>query len=92
MEQLDLLHLDRVLTPAERRRLRTQAGSKRRGYASPPGTGPKGETCGTCQHIVRGRRYAKCALRRATWTHGYATDILVNADACEKWEPVTVKT
>lgn len=27
--------------------------SKCRGHADVPGHGPKGETCGTCEHIVR---------------------------------------
>ena len=38
--------------------------SKCQGHADVPGHGPKGETCGTCQHIVRvrggSRNYLKC--------------------------------
>lgn len=60
------------------------------GYAAPPGTGPAGETCGTCRHIRRERNYsgnkrwAKCAI-------GYqsscdASDIKVRAPACKLWE------
>ncbi len=59
------------------------------GYASPPGTGPEGETCGTCTHIYRkkmGKTYSKCNLMRAMWTGGYGTDIKVRAAACNKWE------
>lgn len=59
-----------------------------RGYAAKPGTGPKGETCGSCKHKTSGfrRRFPKCILTRACWTHARRTDILVGADACEKWE------
>lgn len=61
-----------------------------RGYAAKPGTGPAGETCGTCAHKTysgnTAGRYPKCALTRACWTRTRRTDILVNAAACEKWE------
>lgn len=58
-----------------------------RGYAHFPGTGPEGETCGSCKHIQRYRRWAKCALARAVHTCGRGSDILVRAAACSKWEP-----
>ena len=62
-----------------------------RGYAMPPGTGPAGETCGSCQHIVRkggnARAYLKCGLNRARWTSGQGTDIRARSPACKKWEP-----
>lgn len=57
-----------------------------RGYYQPPGTGPEGETCGSCKHIVRGRRWLKCELSRCRWTHSRGTDILSKAPACRKWE------
>ena len=57
-----------------------------RGYAYFPGTGPEGETCGTCKHAKRGRRFSKCGLARARWTHGRGTDILLRAPACKYWE------
>lgn len=60
-----------------------------RGYYQRPGTGPAGETCGSCEHIVRGRRWAKCELSRRTWTHSRGTDILVSAPACRKWQKAT---
>jgi hypothetical protein len=87
MTQEDLFALadGPALTPEQRRRLRGRT-TKQHGYADRPGTGPQGETCKTCAHIVRGRRYRKCALRRATWTHGYGTDILASAPACKKWQ------
>lgn len=57
-----------------------------RGYADRPGTGPEGQTCGSCKHIQRGRRWAKCALSRACHTGGRRTDVLARAAACSKWE------
>lgn len=62
---------------------------ERRGYAMPPGTGPAGETCGSCKHHVvnrLARDYHKCILNRAKWTGGPRSDILVRAAACSKWE------
>lgn len=60
-----------------------------RGYADHPGTGPKGETCGSCvHHVVKrmGGSYHKCELTRSCWTGGRRSDILVRAAACSKWE------
>lgn len=57
-----------------------------RGYGGRPGTGPKGETCGTCKNCVRMRRWSKCDLARKAWTGGRGTDILVRTAACDKWE------
>jgi hypothetical protein len=60
-----------------------------RGYAHFPGGGPAGETCGSCRHhVVRqySKAYHKCELARACWTGGRASDILVRAAACSKWE------
>jgi hypothetical protein len=59
------------------------------GYAAPPGTGPDGETCRTCEHRVSvplAKIYHKCALKRAEWTGGRKTDILVRSPACRLWE------
>jgi ribosomal protein L37AE/L43A len=64
--------------------------SSHKGYAAEPGTGPKGETCGTCKHHVVKRmanRYHKCALVAHLWTGGGATDIKVRSAACRHWEP-----
>lgn len=60
-----------------------------RGYYAKPGTGPAGETCGSCRHHVTirySKRYHKCALARGKWTGGRASDILVRASACIGWE------
>lgn len=59
------------------------------GYAWPPGTGPAGETCGSCRHLYRNRQaktYLKCELVRAKWTGGRKTDVLARSLACAKWE------
>jgi hypothetical protein len=58
-------------------------------YAAMPGTGPEGEKCGTCKHMVQkqmSRGYRKCALTRQFWTGGPGTDIKAGTPACSKWE------
>lgn len=44
----------------------------------------KGETCSSCEHLIRHRRWFKCQLRRNT--HGAATDHRMNWPACGKFE------
>lgn len=59
------------------------------GYAAPPGSGPTGETCATCDHLVRrtfAKAYLKCGLMRGHWTGGRKTDVLARSPACGKWE------
>jgi hypothetical protein len=90
-DQLDLLHLDRALTPTERRNLAIKTRSKKHGHAAPSGTGPQGETCGSCKNLARetargGRTFLKCALMRAVWTYSYGTDVRARDAACRKWE------
>jgi hypothetical protein len=58
-------------------------------YADRPGTGPEGETCGSCNHLARkclARTYLKCALMQGKWTGGGGTDVKARAPACSKWE------
>ncbi len=62
---------------------------ERRGYAHFPGTGPEGETCGSCQHRVKGRYWSKCELYQGKSTHSRGTDILVRAPACKYWDRLT---
>lgn len=76
---------DPAMTPKQRRKLNRRP-TEPRGYAMPPGTGPEGETCGTCEHIMRTAKYRKCELNRARWTHGPGTDIKARTAACSKWE------
>ena len=83
---------DFALSPDERRMVFPKyKATVPRGYAAPPGSGPDGETCGSCNHHVA-RRYAKiyhkCDLMRAYWTGGGATDIRVRSPACSRWERV----
>lgn len=70
------------------------AGKRRKtmpkGYAAPLGTGPKGETCSSCEHYAitggHAKNYRKCAKVRARWTNGPGTDILAKSPACAFWE------
>lgn len=88
---LDLMNLDRALTPDERRRLLHPPKLKKTGHIAPPGTGPEGETCGSCKHkVAKGGvagHFLKCELNRARWTGGYGTDIRARDAACRLWEP-----
>jgi hypothetical protein len=61
-----------------------------RGYAYHPGTGPQGETCGSCRFDERYRRWHKCGheAARHKQTGGRGSDILVSAAACKYWETV----
>lgn len=60
------------------------------GYAARPGTGPAGETCGSCRHCVYRtghQRYYKCNLMMASWSRGRGTDVAYRSPACALWEP-----
>lgn len=84
---MNLFGLDRALTPTERKAL--AAKPKLGGHAAPPGTGPKGETCGSCEHICHKRMaktYLKCWRNQANWTGGSKSDIRARDPACSKWE------
>ena len=85
-----LLGLERALTPDEWRALHgTRTGAERTGHIAPPGTGPEGETCGSCKHLVRkslAKVYRKCGLNEANWTGGPGTDIRCKDAACKFWE------
>lgn len=61
-----------------------------KGYAAPPGTGPKDFTCADCAHLARrklGGTYIKCGLVAAKWTGGAGTDIKASAAACRYFQP-----
>ena len=84
----DLFGLDRALTPEERKRLK--AKPKKTGHAALPGTGPEGETCGSCANLHRNelsRTYLKCGLMKARWTGGARTDVRAKDAACRNWQP-----
>lgn len=58
------------------------------GYAAPPGTGPQGETCGSCKWLYRNHQsktYLKCEKNRPFWTGGPGSDIRAKAPACREW-------
>ena len=79
--------LERAMTPKERRKLRGPV--KKRGHAALPGTGPVGETCGTCEHLESKRMakaYLKCGLMVNYWTGGPGTDVRAKDAACRRWE------
>lgn len=66
-----------------------------KGHAAPPGSGPAGETCGTCKHRVTvklrsGRTFPKCGQARHKWTHGRGSDIRVRSPACRLWAVATL--
>lgn len=80
-----------AMTPAQRREfIRKNTPAKLKGlHASIPGTGPAGETCGTCANLIHKRMaktYIKCGLTRAMWTGGAGTDVRAKDPACSKWE------
>jgi CRISPR/Cas system CSM-associated protein Csm3 (group 7 of RAMP superfamily) len=58
-----------------------------KGYAAPPGSGPKGKTCADCENIQRDRNWAKCALARHSGCR--ATDILLRSPSCRFFEEST---
>ena len=64
-------------------------GPRQNGYAWRPGTGPTGETCGSCCQLYRKRlskTYPKCLLMRAHWTGGKGSDVKIKSPACRNWE------
>lgn len=84
---------DTLLAISERPTLDHKHGHNRYGHAAPPGTGPDGETCGTCGHFSRrtvgSRQFAKCGLLTSHQTHGKNADILKTDAACAMWEDIT---
>lgn len=63
--------------------------AKKRGHAARPGTGPAGETCGSCHHIAKrrlGKAYTKCGLTQANWTGGGGSDVRHKDPACSFWK------
>lgn len=81
-----------AMTPAQRRQLYVdyQRRTHVKGlHAAPPGTGPAGETCGSCANLCRKRMskvYLKCWLTEKLWTGGGGTDVRARDPACSKWE------
>lgn len=68
---------------------RKERPREKRATAAKSGTGPEGETCGTCRHRVKPNGVnQKCGLVRHLWTFGAATDIKARWAACSQWEEV----
>jgi hypothetical protein len=86
LPQLPLPLFDRAMTPSERRKLLRLIKPKWRGlHAAETGTGPLGETCGTCLNLIRTKAYLKCGRVHSHWTGGAATDVHAKDPACSKW-------
>lgn len=76
-----------AMTDIERKRARRRLAEQPKGYAARPGSGPAGETCGSCKHHYTAqwsKTYHKCDLIKAT--RGPGSDIRVRAPACSRWE------
>jgi hypothetical protein len=55
-----------------------------------PGSGPKGQTCGTCAKLCTHRAnktHFKCRVLMKSWTAGLGTDVRKKDPACLCWEP-----
>lgn len=67
-----------------------QLSPKAAGYAAPPGTGPQGESCGTCMHCrvrtFHDRHFYKCELMVAAWNKDRSSDVVLKSPACRRWE------
>lgn len=77
-----------VFGGTERARVEHASTVPANGYAARPGTGPQGETCGSCAHCCvksRTRTYYKCELVMANWTASRGSDVLLRSPACAKW-------
>lgn len=77
-----------ALLPDERRQIFRRLPTPKKGHAARPGSGPEGETCGTCRNLHRNRMaktYLKCGLMRAHWTGGAGTDVRARDAACSQW-------
>lgn len=80
LEHNGLFGWDSPMRPAKAKR------GQAKGHAAPIGSGPSGETCGTCQYArkrVFAKTYFKCALVQSTG--GPGTDIRLKWAACSRW-------
>lgn len=77
--------------PARQSTCRT--GAFGAGYPARPGSGPQGENCGTCIHMLRlkfkrGRVVFKCDRVPGAEVKNRHTDIRRSSPACMGWEPI----
>jgi hypothetical protein len=88
--QLDLVELagGPMLTPQQRADM-TRKTPRPKGHIAPPGSGPNGETCKSCEHYTIAHRgngtFRKCGLNEANWTKGPGSDIRASDPACRLW-------
>ena len=73
---------------------RTYQAPQLRGYADFPGSGPAGETCGSCAHHVtfhkRGQDHHRCFWMERLWGRNDAADIDPDARSWRHWAPAVV--
>jgi hypothetical protein len=62
-----------------------------RAHPYPPGSGPRGQSCGTCAKLssrkFNKKTYFKCHVLMRFWTGGKGTDVRKKDPACLSWEP-----
>lgn len=71
-------------------RVRIRAKRPDMAHPYPPGTGPEGQSCGTCaklREVRYSKKYFKCSVQYKHWTDGPGTDIRKKDPACLSWEP-----
>ena len=86
---------DQMMLLPESALKKAKALARQTGHIAPPGLGPEGEKCGTCEHMTRvqtGKIYLKCGLNRSVWTGSEKTDVRAGDPACVKWEKLTCQT
>jgi hypothetical protein len=79
------------ITIEQAREIKARKTPAPKGYAALPGTGPEGETCGSCRYLYRrqyAKTYLKCELMKPYWTGGQGSDIRAKTPACRRWEPL----
>lgn len=84
MQQLELFDV------GDRSRLMVRVNNRQTCTPAPVGSGPHGETCGSCCFLHRrklGKVYLKCYRTIGVWTGGAATDVKAKWPACNQWRP-----
>lgn len=67
-----------------------KGGASDRAHPYPPGSGPRGQSCGTCAKLCTReyrRKFFKCRVLMKHWTRTRATDVQLRDAACLAWEP-----
>lgn len=82
--------LSYAMTPGQRKALTAKKAKARGLHAAEPGSGPEGQTYGSCACLMRkqlARAYLKCGRVHSRWTRGPGTDVRAKDPACSKWLP-----